>query len=145
MNKFADNGFMEFFSDFNKNLKAIETAFDRDDTLKIKRIKNPNHPQIPMVALMSGAMVSNDIANRDVLLPLETNQYEPTPEGAVAGGLSCHNLEISMDIEKAMVQICSGDCVVLIGDYPRCIIVDTKGMALRSNAVAENEISLLGP
>ncbi|MBQ7970870.1 MAG: spore germination protein, partial [Clostridia bacterium] len=136
---------MEFYSQFEKNLKVITKAFERDDTLKIKRIKNPYHPEIPMVALLCGAMVSNDIANRDVIFPLETNSYEPTPEGAVAGGISCHNLEISADIDKAMIQISSGDCVILIGDYPRCIIIDTKGMAQRANAVPETEISLLGP
>ena len=136
---------MELFCNFEKNLESIKAAFDRDDTLKIKFIKNPNHPEIPMVALLSGAMVSNDIANRDVILPLETNFYEPTPEGAVAGGISCHNLEISSDMDKAMIQISSGDCVILIGDYSRCIIIDTKGLAQRANSVPETEISLLGP
>lgn len=136
---------MEFFCNFNKNLEVITGAFEKDDTLKIKRINNPNHPEIPMVALLSGAMVSNDIANRDVIFPLATNSYAPTPEGAVAGGISCHNLEISDDLHKALIQIGSGDCVVLIGDHPRCIIIDTKGMAQRSNSVPETEVSLLGP
>lgn len=136
---------MEFTCDFKRNLKRFTAAFDKDETLKVKMIRNPHHPEVPIVALMSGAMVSNDIANRDVVACLETHCYEPTPEGAVAGGIACHNLEISTDIQKAMIQIGSGDCIVLIGDFPRCIIVDTKGMAQRSNAIPETEISLLGP
>ncbi len=136
---------MKFTCSFNQNLKIFTDAFDKDETLKVKMIQNPHHPQIPIVALMSGAMVSNDIANRDVVLCLETHRYDPTPEGAVAGGIACHNLEISEDMQKALIQIGSGDCVVLIGDHPRCIIIDTKGMAQRTNAIPETEISLLGP
>lgn len=136
---------MTFTCDFNQNFEIIKAAYDRDDTLKIKWIRNPNHPEIPIVALMSGAMVSNDVANRDVVQPLETHLYPPTPEGAVAGGINCHNLEISEDLQKALVQLGSGDCIVLIGDAPRCIIIDTKGMAQRSNSIPETEISLLGP
>ncbi|MBQ7095310.1 MAG: spore germination protein [Clostridia bacterium] len=136
---------MNFTNDFDQNFALIREAFQRDDTLKIKMIRNPHHPEIPIVAMMSGAMVSNDIANRDVVEPLETHLYPPTPEGAVAGGISCHNLEISADPEKALVQLGSGDCIVLIGDYPQCIIIDTKGMAQRSNSIPETEISLLGP
>jgi spore germination protein KA len=108
-------------------------------------IRNPNHPEIPIAALMSGAMVSNDITNRDVVCGLETYSYEPTVEGAIEGGISCHNLEIADDFNKALIQIGAGDTVVLIGDEPRCIIVDTKGMAQRSNSVPETEVSLLGP
>lgn len=136
---------MKLYSSFEKNLKLFQDAFQRDATFKMKKIQNPHHPKVRIVALMSGAMVSNDIANRDVVLGLETNRYDPTPEGAVAGGISCHNLEITDDLQKAVVQIGSGDCIVLIDDFARCIIVDTKGMAQRSNSVPETEISLLGP
>jgi len=136
---------MKFSNDFEKNFKLFNDAYQRDGTFKIKKIRNPYHPSIPIVALMSGAMVSNDIVNRDVVLGLETQLYEPTPEGAVSGGITCHNLEITDDPQKALVQIGSGDCVVLIGDAPRCIIIDTKGMAQRSNSIPETEISLLGP
>lgn len=135
---------MEFAHSFKTNLKMFQEAFQRDETLKVKHIQNPHH-DVPIVALMSGAMVSNDIANRDVVTCLATQNYNPTPEGAVAGGIGCHNLEISTDIQKAMVQIGAGDTVILVGDYPCCIIIDTKGMAQRSNSVPETEVSLLGP
>ncbi len=136
---------MNFTNNFNDNFNQIKEAFKGDDTLKIKRIKNPYHPKVPIVALMSGAMVSNDIANRDVVAPLEQNQYPPTIEGAMMGGIHCHNLEISPDLDKALIQIGSGDCVVLVGHEPRCIIIDTKGMAQRANSIPETEVSLLGP
>ncbi len=136
---------MKFSNNFEENFELFRNTFQRDDTFKIKRIRNPYHPDVPIVALMSGAMVSNDVANRDVVTGLETQLYEPTPEGAVAGGINCHNLEVTDDPEKALMQIGAGDCVVLIGDAARCIIIDTKGMAQRSNNVPETEISLLGP
>lgn len=136
---------MEFEKNFSKNLKLFQDAFERDGTFKIKPICNPNFADLPIVALLSGAMVSNDVVDRDVIRPLATQQYEPTPEGALAGGIGNHTVEISDDPMKAMVQIGSGDCVILIGDAPRCIIIDAKGIPTRSTKVPETEISLLGP
>ena len=141
----GEESFMKFTNDFNQNFKTIKNVFQGDDTLKIKKIQNPHHPTVPIVALMSGAMVSNDVVNRDVVAPLEQNQYPPNIEGAMMGGIHCHNLELSNDLEKAILQIGAGDCVVLLGNEPQCIIIDTKGMAQRASSIPETEISLLGP
>ncbi|MBQ8894007.1 MAG: spore germination protein [Clostridia bacterium] len=111
----------------------------------MKMIRNPNHPDLKMAALLSGAMVSSDVTDRDVLLSLASHEFEPTPEGAMAGGIGNHSVEISYDIQKAMIQIGAGDCVILVGDTACCIIVDAKGMPKRGNDVPETEISLLGP
>lgn len=136
---------MEFKKSFEENLKLFQTAFDKDDTFKIKRIRNPHHPDLQMAALLSGAMVSSDVTDRDVLLSLASFDFEPTVEGALAGGIGNHSVEVSNDPQKAMIQIGAGDCVVLVGDEPRCIIIDAKGMPKRGNDIPETEISLLGP
>ncbi len=136
---------MEFKNSFDENLKLFQTAFNKDDTFKVKMIRNPHHPDLKLVALLSGAMVSSDVVDRDVLLSLSSFDFEPTIEGALAGGIGNHTVEISKDLQKAMVQIGAGDCVILVGDEPRCIIIDTKGMPKRGNDIPETEISLLGP
>ena len=136
---------MEFIEDFNKNLALFQQAFDKDDTFKMKRVRNAHCPQLNLVVLLSGAMVNSDVTDRDVLRSLAENVFEPTPAGVLAGGILNHSAELTVDVEKAMVQIGAGDCVVLIGDYPCCIIVDAKGMPKRGNDVPETEISLLGP
>ena len=136
---------MDFATDFNKNLNAFQKAFDKDDTFKIKRVRNPYCPHLKMAALLSGAMVSSDVTDRDVLHSLAENRFEPTPAGILAGGIANHSVELTVDMEKAMNQIGAGDCVVLMGDFPCCIIVDAKGMPSRGNTVPETEVSLLGP
>lgn len=136
---------MEFKNNFEENLKLFQDAFDKDDTFKMKFIRNPHHPELQMVALLSGAMVSSDVTDRDVLLSLASFDFEPTVEGALAGGIGNHSVEVSEDLQKAMIQIGAGDCVVLVGDEPRCIIIDAKGMPKRGNDIPETEISLLGP
>lgn len=136
---------MEFKSDFEANLKQFREAFDKDDTFKVKRICNAHHPELKLAALLSGAMVSSDVTDRDVLLSLASFNFEPTAAGALAGGVGNHSVELTEDIQKAMIQIGAGDCVILVGDEPRCIIVDAKGMPKRANDVPETEISLLGP
>ena len=136
---------MKFENNFDHNLRLFQKAFERDDTFKVKFITNPHHPGLKMVALLSGAMVNSDVTDRDVLLSLARNQFEPTPEGAIAGGIGNHSVSVETDPWNAMIQIGAGDCVVLIGDAPRCIIVDAKGMLQRSVNIPETEISLLGP
>ena len=136
---------MEFKESFAENLQMFRDAFQKDGTFKVKPIRNPHVPEVPMVALLSGAMVSNDVVDRDVIRPLTTQQFEPTPEGAVAGGIGNHTVEIETDPMKAMIQIGAGDCVILVGDAPSCIIIDAKGIPTRGTKVPETEISLLGP
>ncbi len=136
---------MEFKKDFEANLQLFRNAFDRDDTFKVKMIRNSHHPNLRIAAMLSGAMVNSDVTDRDVLLSLAVNDFEPTIDGALAGGVGNHSVEISEDLQKAMNQIGAGDCVVLVGDEPRCIIIDTKGMPKRGNDIPETEISLLGP
>lgn len=136
---------MKFKNSFSDNLRMFRDAFQRDDTFKVKMIRNSHHPELPIAALLSGAMVSSDVTDRDVLLSLASHDFEPTLEGAMAGGIGNHSVETTEDVQKAMNQIGAGDCVVLVGDAPACIIVDAKGMPQRSNSVPETEISLLGP
>lgn len=136
---------MRFKNNFEANLKMFRDAFDKDDTFKVKQIRNPYHPDLKMVALLSGAMVNSDVTDRDVLLSLASYDFEPTAEGAMAGGIGNHSVELTEDVQKAMIQIGAGDCVVLVGDEPRCIIIDAKGMPKRGNDIPETEISLLGP
>ncbi len=136
---------MNFIASFDNNLKSIQTALERDDTLRVKRVRNPNFPTVKIAVLASAAMVSNDVADRDVIRPLTTQNYEPTPEGALAGGINNHSVEICKDLQKALDQLCFGDCIVLIGDADRCLIIDAKGIASRSVQVPESEGSLMGP
>ncbi len=136
---------MKFKPDFEQNLQMFRAAFARDDTFKVKRIRNPYHPEVPIAALLSSAMVNSDVTDRDVILSLETHCYEPTPAGAVAGGIGNHSVTVERDPEKAMIQIGAGDCIILIGDAACCIIIDAKGIPQRSANLPETEISLLGP
>ena len=123
----------------------FQQAFKGDDTFKVKPIYNAHLPEVEMVALLSGAMVNNDVVDRDVICALSTQKFEPTLQGALAGGIVNHTVEIEADPMKAMIQIGAGDCVVLIGNAAGCILIDTKGIPTRGTKVPETEISRLGP
>lgn len=63
---------MEFTGNFAQNLKLFQDAFVKDDTFTVKMVRNPHLPGLPIVVLLSSAMVSNDVTDRDVILSLET-------------------------------------------------------------------------
>ena len=136
---------MELKLSFSDNLQEFKKALERDDTLRIKEISNPRFPEVSIAVLVSGAMVSSSVVDRDVIFPLSTQNYEPTPKGAMAGGINNHSVEETTDLQKALCQLCFGDCVVLVGDHPSCLIVDAKGVPTRGVQVPESEASLMGP
>ncbi len=136
---------MTFKPNFDENLALFRQALERDDTLRIKVVCNPRFSDVKMAVLASAAMVSNDVADRDVIAPLSRQEFEPTPEGAMAGGINNHSVELCYDPQKALNQLCFGDCIVLISDYACCLIIDAKGIPTRSVQAPESEGSLMGP
>ncbi|MBQ4093289.1 MAG: spore germination protein [Firmicutes bacterium] len=136
---------MQFLKNFDRNIQLYRDMFARDDTFKIKQVFNHHLPELRIAVLLSGAMVSSDVVDRDVLMPLSNLSFDPTPKGVLNGGITNHTVELTTDFQKSVVQIGAGDCVVLIDDFPCCIIIDAKGMPRRGNDAPETEISLLGP
>lgn len=136
---------MNFYPDFDRNIDLLKRAFEHDDTFTIKHITNMHNGKLKIAIAVINCMVSNDVVDRDVIAPL---CRQPLPEDitlAERAGILSHSTELQQDAEKAMINIASGDCAVLIGDAPRVIIIDTKGLPQRGVDAPEGEITVIGP
>ena len=136
---------MNFYNDFERNVKLLENAFDRDDTFTIKNIKNEHNPKLKIAVAVVNCMVSNDVVDRDVIAPLSKMRLSADIETAEREGICAHSTELQPDAGAAMISLASGDCAVLIGNNPQVIIIDTKGMAQRGIDAPESEMTITGP
>ena len=130
---------------FEKNLNDLTGLFAGDQTFTVRKVKNRYLPEVKLAVLLSGVMVGSETVSREIITRLESQRFDPVPaviRDQVIGG---HTVTAERDMETAAERICAGDCVVLIGDYPCCLIAETKGTAQRSNEMPETEMSLLGP
>ena len=82
---------MNFYNDFERNVKLLENAFDRDDTFTIKHIKNEHNPKLKIAVAVVNCMVSNDVVDRDVIAPLSKMSLSADIETAVREGICAHS------------------------------------------------------
>ncbi len=138
----------KFTSDFSINAEWLSRQFERAATFRARKVINAHAPSLPITVFYFDSMVNGDRLNRDVITAL---RREKLPEGegdlasrVAAGMLYAGTQEFSDQTHKAAVQIASGDCVILVGDCPRVIILDIKGMAMRGIEQPDGEASVAG-
>ncbi len=134
---------------FDKRLEEFQKTFERAITFRVKRIINEHDPSLPIALFLFDAMINSNLLNRDIVFPLSTKNLNQTSDDLIsevgAGGIFACALEYTEDMEKAKIQIASGDCVIMVGDEPKMIIADIKGMVQRSIQPPDGEVGVMGP
>ena len=137
----------QFTSDFDINFEWISRQFEHAATFRARKVINAHDSDFPVAVFYFDSMVNGDRLNRDVIMALRRERL-PQGEGdtaeRVAGMLYAGTQEFTCETHKAAVQIASGDCVILVGDCPRVIILDIKGMAMRGIEQPDGESSVAG-
>ena len=138
----------KFTTNHNINKEWLSRQFERAATFRQRSVINAYHPDLPITLFYFDAMVNGDRLNRDVITAL---RREKLPEGdedlaqrVAEGMLYAGTQEFSDQTHQAAVQVASGDCVILVGDCPRAIILDLKGMAMRGIEQPDGEVSVAG-
>ncbi len=137
-----------FVCDFKLNSEWLTRQFAGDATFQARRVVNAHQPELPVMVFYYDSMVNGDRLNRDVITALRREKLTAAGEETAtvtAGVLYAGTQMLSDDSALAAVQIASGDCVVMVGDCPRVIILDLKGFASRSVQQPDGEISIAGP
>ena len=136
---------MEFYNDFEQNLKLFKDAFEKDTTFKIKYIKNKNLPDLRIAIAVVNCMVSNDVVDRDIIKPLCNNMISPDIEFVICSAVTAHTAVVEKDVTNALVSVAGGDCAIIIDNNPSVIVIDAKGMKQRDVSAPETELSVAGP
>ena len=137
-----------FVCDFHLNSEWLTRQFQGDATFQARRVINAHNPALPIMVFYYDSMINGDRLNRDVITALRREKLQGTGKElaeAVGGILYAGTQMFSDDALLAAVQIASGDCVVMVGDCDRVIILDLKGFASRSISQPDGEISVAGP
>ena len=136
---------MEFFKDFEQNVKIFTDAFENDTTFKVKYIKNENKPILKVAVVLVNCMVNSDIVDRDVIKPLCTNMISKDINFVLKSSVTTHTAVRESDVNNALISVAGGDCAVIIEDNPCVIVIDSKGMKQRDVSAPETELSVAGP
>lgn len=139
----------QFTCDFQLNMDWLCRQFENSATFRARRVINAHDPQLPMAVFYFDSMVNGDRLHRDVIAALRREKIMggkgDLADHVAESVLYAGNQTFSDETEMAAVQIASGDCVVLVGNCPRVIILDIKGFAVRSIEQPDGEISVSGP
>lgn len=137
----------QFTSNFDINAEWISRQFEHSATFRARKVINAYDSELSIAVFYFDSMVNGDRLNRDVIMALRREKL-PQGEGdtaeRVAGMLYAGTQEFTCETHKAAVQIASGDCVILVGDCPKVIILDIKGMAMRGIEQPDGESSVAG-
>ncbi len=139
----------QFVADFKINSEWLCRQFENSATFQARRVVNVHEPELPIMVFYFDAMINGDRLNRDVIAGLRREKLCEGSEDLAArvakSVLYAGNQTFSDECRMAAVQIASGDCVVMVGDCPRVIILDLKGFAVRSIQQPDGEGSVTGP
>ncbi len=139
----------QFTTDFDINFEWLSRQFENAATFRARRVINAHQPHLPIAVFYFDCMVNGDRLNRDVIASLRREKL-PQNNGdlwqeVAFGMLYAGTQEYTDQTQKAAVQIASGDCVILVGNSPKVIILDIKGMASRGISQPDGEVSVAGP
>lgn len=141
MGKFIDN--------FQQNVAVLQQLFDKEDTFRVRYVKNQHHPEVPIAVFFFDCMVNSDLLNRDIAGPLVTVPFDASADDLIEeisqSVLFASSQDFTDDVQTASVQLAAGDSLVLAGDCPRAVILDIKGMAQRGIEQPDGEVSIAGP
>lgn len=137
-----------FTTNHTINSEWLSRQFEHSATFRKRSVINAHDPNLEITVFYFDSMVNGDRLNRDVIRALRREKL-PQGKGDAAqrvaeGMLYAGTQEFSDRTHKAAVQIASGDCVILVGDCPRAIILDIKGMAMRGIEQPDGEVSVAG-
>ena len=97
---------MNFFDNFDNNIKLFKDAFDRDDTFVIKHIKNEYNPHLKIAIAVVNCMVSNDVVDRDIISPLSKMHFtQDNIESIEKEGIFAHSTQIQTDADAAIISV----------------------------------------
>ncbi len=136
---------MQFKNDFDSNIGAFKQLFDRDDLFTLKILVNEHNPNLKIAIALNNCMVNTEVVNRDIIQPLCKMPLTDDIVFVNNSGVFAHSAKMCDDMLTAVVNVAAGDTIIFIGNNPKVITIDTKGMKQRDVSAPETEQSVIGP
>jgi len=139
---------MNVFSKLQKNIDYIEQRFERCTDVVHKKMMIAGN-SYPVYVVYMDSMIDRDIVEGFILKSL-VFQLEKVPDSAPirfigdAGMLSA-DIKLETDMEKAIVEILSGNTAVFGEGSEHVLIIDGKSFPGRGVQAAESEVTVRGP
>lgn len=131
------------------NVKYIRNIFTNDDTLQLRYLSSPFHPELHFCLIFADGMINNKLMNDDIVYPLLQYKFPEKPDDLMELILQhvtfSNSAEKTEDMEKIVQAIVYGDTVLLAEGCSDALILNTKGWSVRSITEPESERVIRGP
>ncbi|WML39706.1 spore germination protein [Neobacillus sp. OS1-2] len=133
------------------NLELFTHIFNGDETLRIRKIQNKFLSDVTFCVIYLDGMVNTEIINENIIQPImQNNLFEEISLIQLLEELQnkiivSNNVVKEHDTNKMVRSLISGDTVLLINGYDISLIIDSKGMQMRSISEPESARVVRGP
>lgn len=131
------------------NVSLMQQLFADVDTVQVRRLENENDAALKYAIIYSEGVVSKEIINEHVIIPLMTSNAVK-PDKMLIDNLIWKVLKISDAVKTSSVKdvveaISYGDTVLFAEGSSDAATLNTKSFTIRAIDEPENERSLAGP
>lgn len=135
---------ISFSTDLETNIRLMQTIFQGDNTLVLRRTQSPNG--LRCAVFFFDGMVNGLAINQSVIRPLVCcDKPYLTAEELAQTTLQINDSRVETSVDKMFASFLYGDTVVFTEGDAMPVVVNTKGFAMRSSSEPENERVLSGP
>lgn len=132
---------------FRDTIKYIDDKFsDWGDIVK-REIKAGSNFDISVYIVYIDDMVDRTLIENQILKNIMINLKIPDniPENIIDNGVTTADIKTTEDIDNAILEVMSGNTLVLIENHNEILIISTKGFPKRGVDKPETEIVIQGP
>lgn len=151
----SDIGEIKVSKSLDKNFKMIKDMLEDCDDVLFREIKMGIDGNYRAVVISIDGMADENVVNEHILKNLMVESRIAPPDIGVLKRqasdvvrdktLSAAEMKEVETIEQAVIDILTGDTVIILDDYDKIIVIGTKGWEIRDVAAPETENVIRGP
>ncbi|HEX3047439.1 MAG TPA: spore germination protein [Bacillota bacterium] len=132
-----------------QNESLFRELFKSDDTIVYRHFENQVNDDLKFCAIFINGIVSNEIVNENIILPIVNNTRLKDKENLIEvlknQVIISNDIAKTKDLNQLIEAILGGDTVLLVNGACEALIINSKGWPTRLIIEPENEKSSLGP
>ncbi len=133
----------------NNNIETFKEIFQNDDTVIFREVENVSSEKFRACLIQVEGMTNHEITHKNIIYPIMNGDLSSNEDGLIkklkAKVVCTSDIKISSTIDDIIVNLLSGDTILIIDGYDEALIINTKGWQTRQIAEPESERTIRGP
>ncbi len=149
-----ENKIKKIICDIDKNIKYLEGLLKNFGDMVKRKLPEEKKKDIWLYVMYVDDMTNREIIENRVIetLMIEIKKTPPREselkdnlfKGLLDGGITTADVKEEEDLDLACTEILSGNTLLLVDGFSKCLIISTKGFPKRGVSEAETEVVVQG-